>query len=128
MFSCSKDKSLNSSSFPQKWQLVKIRSTWTGEEETGDSLEFQEYYLFNPDSTFIKHRDYQEKSYEATGTFFKTEENGSTLFELDYDSVSPLVGSCYNDSTEVLALKSNDQMVNTWMACDGPGLEYERVK
>ena len=128
LVSCSKDKSLNSSSFPQKWQLVKMTGQVPNSETTGENMDWQEYYQFNSDGTFTKHRDYQGETYEATGTFLSTNQNGDTYFELDFNTDSPIIGSCDGPGMEVLWLKSSDQLINTWQNCDGPGMEYARVK
>ena len=47
---------------------------------------------------------------------------------LTYAAASPIIGACTTEPKETLALKNDDTLVSTWQNCDGPGLEYQKVK
>ena len=59
----------------------------------------------------------------------KLSEFDELMMTLTYDRENNLAGSCYASKLkEVLWIKSNSEMQNTWNHCDGPGLIYERVE
>lgn len=125
--SCSKEE-FNADDFPQKWVLEKTTGQISNSEQFGEDMEWQEYYLLNSDGTFLKHRERDGVSYNAYGHFIFIEMTDGRLLELTYDSDYEIIGSCNGNQTEGLWLKSNKKLVGTWLACDGPGLEYKRVE
>lgn len=125
LISCSKTKDED---FPQKWQLIKTTGQIPNSERTGADMAFQEYYMFNSNGTFIKHRERDGKVIEAFGTFRFENESDGKYYYLTYNSVSELIGSCYSNNIETLRLKSGDILFNTWSGCDGTGLEYARIE
>jgi hypothetical protein len=127
LFACSKfylDK------FPQTWQLIKISSDQVPNDSgtTGTDMPYQELYLLNSDGTFIKSREKDGITTEASGSFSVIESEGEKYFELIYNSSNdPLISSC-SPGKEVLWIKSEKTIVGTWSYCDGPILEYQRIK
>lgn len=136
LFSCStKDEieevnEFDSSKYPQKWELVRMTGQFADSELTGANMPWQEFYLLESDSTFLRWRENDGKKSEEIGTFsFKESQFNELMMTLKYDRPNDLVGSCYGSKTkEVLWIKSNDKMQNTWNECDGPGLEYKRAE
>jgi len=128
MFSCTKNQKFDSKQYPQKWQLIKMTGQLPNSETTGTNMEWQEYYLLNSNGTFTKSREQQGILTKASGTYtFKNLSDG-TYLELTYESDNALIGSCISGLKESLWLKSGNRMMDTWSSCDGPGLEYERVR
>ena len=131
LVSCQKEDSeeFQIGAYPQTWQLVKSTSSWTNTVLTGTELPYQEKYVFQADSTFTKTRQKGNQTTEASGTFSVRPYNGRQFNILTYNAANDLIGSCYSRSLrEDLALIANDTLRNTWEACDGPRLEYKRVK
>ncbi len=113
----------------QKWQLIKMSSSWTNDEKTGDAMEWQEYYIFSPDSTFSKFRVMNGKSEEAAGTFavVQYENDADDYLELHFESGTAIKTSCHSEPKEVLRFRSKNSIESTWNACDGLGLEYTLI-
>ena len=129
LLSCSKNDNFDIEKYPQKWQLIKMSSGMVPNSETsGENMEWQEYYLLNSDGTFTKHREWDGSQTEASGTFSFTEGTDGKYLKLFYNEESTLIGNCSGDNTESLWLRSERKLTGTWLACDGPGLEYERVE
>jgi len=134
--SCSKDddvgrkQEFDSSKYPQKWELVRITGQLVGSEQTGEDMQWQEFYLLKSDGTFLRNRENEGVIFKESGTFSIHEtQNEELLITLTYNRANDLVGSCYGSETEeVLYVTSSSTIQNTWNACDGPGLEYKRVE
>ncbi len=128
VISCSKDQKVDPNRYPQKWQLVKMTGQIPNAETTGDDMEWQEYYVLYSDRTFSKYRERDSVSTNASGTFVFNTVSDATYLELHYGSGNDIIGSCTSDYTESLWLKSESELIGTWFYCDGPGLEYARVR
>lgn len=114
--------------YPQKWKLIKMSGQLSNALTTGNDMEWQEYYLLDSNGTFIKSRERDGQHSEATGNFkFKDLSEGKFL-QLNYNSISNLIGSCTSNISETLWVRSENKMTGTWSYCDGPELEYERMK
>ena len=113
----------------QKWQLVEMSGSIANvPPSTGSDMNWQEYYLLYPDSTFTKVRERDGDVREAGGTYaFVTLSDGEYL-ELSYPSPNDLIGSCTTEPKELLFFQSENKLTGTWQACDGPGLVYEKVE
>lgn len=114
--------------YPQQWQLVRISGEDGQSSKHGGRLEWQEFYLLNPDGTFLKSRLDNGTKISATGVFSVQETPDETTLVLTYDAPSEIIGTCTSDLQETLVFLSNNFLIGTWAACDGPGLEYFRVK
>lgn len=133
-FSCSvedyREDDINLQYTVQKWELVRMTGSFVNSETTGDEMEWQEYYIFSPDGTFLKSRTIDGLTVEAWGTFEVVEYDNDDMdyLELVYTSGQELIGSCNGDRTEILVYRSEKTISNTWQACDGPGLDYNLVE
>lgn len=110
----------------QRWQLVKMSGNVKNSETTGSKMEWQEYYLLNPDRTFIKSRNRNGVTTEATGIYSYVTIADEVFLEFLYTTENELIGSCVSSSLTESLVVTDDQLVSTWWACDGPGLFYER--
>ncbi|WP_022823766.1 hypothetical protein [Hymenobacter norwichensis] len=128
--SCQKDEVVETqtTTYPQTWQLVKSTSGWTNTILTGAALPWQETYVFQADSTFTKTRIQNGQAVDAHGTFSVRTSTSGQYSILTYNATNSLIGTCTpSQLKEYLFVKPNDTLVNSWEACDGPRLEYEKV-
>ncbi|MFS4467556.1 hypothetical protein [Maribacter sp. 2210JD10-5] len=121
-------KEVKSSNYPQKWMLVKMTGQMADSEITGENMAWQEYYLLESSGKFVKYRNQNGKKSKGMGTYKIVEENDGNYLELVYNTHNPIIGSCSIDQKEVLWFQEENKLLGTWQACDGPGLEYKRVK
>ncbi len=128
MASCVDDVTNVKEQYPQQWQLLRMTGSLDDAIKTGDRLEWQEFYLLKADGTFLKSRlDDGVKTF-ATGSFTFEEKEDEYLLLLTYDAPTEIIGGCEPEPRETLILLSDDLLVSTWPACDGPGLEYYRTQ
>lgn len=100
----------------------------TNSETTGKDMDWQEYFVFNADSTFVKSREQNGQVKEAKGTYAVSTTANEKYFVLTYQSGYELKASCLSGPPqENLRIVSSNKIVGTWNICDGPGLEYELV-
>ncbi len=112
----------------QKWELVKMTGSFTGTETTGADMEWQEYYIFNSNATFIKSRDIGGEVKEASGTYITETFNEQEYLELTYSKGKELIASCSGNDKEQLFFSKGDVLKGNWNICDGPELEYKQLK
>lgn len=110
----------------ERWQLVKMTGGLLNSETAGSDMEWQEYYLLRSNGTFLKSRSTGTSVVNVIGTYKSVELSGELYFELNHQDENPLVGSC-TSSTQELLRRVDDQLLGTWLACDGPGLEYVKI-
>jgi len=125
--SCSKDNDDTTEDYHGKWILVKMSGSIQNSETTGSAMEWQEFYLFNNDATFTKSRTRNTVTTTASGTYITQNGSDGLYLELTYSKDSEIIGSCYRNQKEALYFRSNTILSNTWNACDGPGLDYQKV-
>lgn len=135
LYSCSQDEPMPLEDTQlqfknQKWELFRMTGDVEGTELTGEQMEWQEYYLFKLDGTFEKVREREGAVSKASGSFEVVEYNNddSDYLELSYATGLELMGNCSGDSKEVLVYRTTTMISNTWLACDGPGLDYSLVQ
>jgi hypothetical protein len=123
-FGCSDDDDTNACGLELK--LVKITSSWTGDEAAGDEMSWQETIVLSNDSTFLKRRNAVGTVTEATGHYTYITRDGKKYVELTYDqNDSALRASCSPTLTDLIEVKSNKLFINSdWQHCDGPILDY----
>lgn len=131
IFACTKkdDDTEKASNFLEYYELVKMTNSAIGTVTTGTEMEWQEaYLLFVTDSTFKKSRIADKVTFEATGTYtYKTIENQKYI-EFTFNEDSIVISNCFGDLVETLQVfEDGDRLISTWSACDGPGLEYNRM-
>lgn len=111
----------------QEWRLVSMSGS-DGSVAKGAEMEWQETYRFGADGTFTKTRTANGETLFGSGRFERAEANNEQLVELAYSEANAIVGSCLGQESETLILDDNNaRLRSTWLACDGPGLIYERV-
>lgn len=129
-FACTNDKKENTSmGVTGKWTLTKMGGNFSTNPNTmitGINMEWQEYYIFNEDGTFIKSRQRNGNTTEVVGTYASTTSNNSISLELVFNSESEIVGTCDGQLKESLFITSGNILKSSWSACDGPLLEYEK--
>jgi len=114
-----------------EWELVRSIDSETQEVITGDDMWARETYVFNSDSTFQKQRIAGGVMSEATGGYIESGAGSSSDFErnitLTFETGLEIIGSCTpSEGIELLRVFDNGSMTNTWSACDGPEMYYER--
>lgn len=95
---------------------------------TGSDMAWQEYYLLSADGTFIKYRERDNEVKVESGTFTYINLSDGKYLELVYPADNELVGNCTQEPKELLKSESENMLIGTWWACDGPGLKYKRVE
>tara|TARA_R110000868_G_scaffold325809_2_gene586674 strand:+ start:5997 stop:6416 length:420 start_codon:yes stop_codon:yes gene_type:complete len=110
----------------QKWQLVRMTGSFVNSETTGEAMDWQEYFIFKTDGTFIKSRIFEGTEKEAFGTYQKIESEDYSYLELQYISGNELKASC--SQTESLIIRGANILTGNWSICDGPRLEYKQMK
>jgi hypothetical protein len=128
LLSCTKEDEFDFEQYHQKWQLIKMTGQIPNSETTGIDMEWQEFYLLNSNSTFIKSRERNGVLTEESGNFSFEDLSDGKYLVLTYGSDNSIIGNCTSDLKEVLMVKSDTRMLGTWSACDGPGLEYKRIE
>ncbi|UWX54693.1 hypothetical protein NYZ99_17890 [Maribacter litopenaei] len=96
----------------------------------GEEMEWQEYYVFNPDGSFLKSREQNGTVLEATGTFEMVEfdNDDADYLELTFTTGKELATSCFSyEGIEILRYISNRKLESMWKACDGSDLYYDLV-
>jgi hypothetical protein len=129
--SCTKDTeettAVTTAGYLGKWTLVKTSGSIPNSEATGTAMEWQEFYLFNNDGTFIKSRVRNGVKTTASGTYTTQNYPEGMYLELTYSKDNELIGNCFSNLIEGLYIKANNTLSSNWSACDGPGLEYQKV-
>ncbi len=118
-----------------KWNLVQMSGNFPNSETTGENMEWQESYLFNPDGSFLKIRMRDNAVIEADGTFVINE--NTSLFEdplidfyieILFSNSNSIAASCYSGGMKEELFFRNGRMISNYHACDGSGLEYKKAK
>lgn len=127
--SCTKDTEVatTTTDYLGKWTLVKMSGSMINSVTTGTAMEWQESYLFKNDGTFEKTRIRGTVEIKALGTYTMIQHQDGKYLELIYAKDSELIGSCFGNLKEELYFATNTTLSSTWSACDGPGLEYQKV-
>lgn len=136
--SCSVDAdeiNLNREDIYGKWDLVKMTGSFGNSLTTGEDMEWQETYVFNPDGTFLKTRARDGELIEAVGSFVITENNSqfnepliTFSIEILFSNSNSIAASCYSGGMKEELYFRGARMLSNYHACDGPGLEYEKSK
>lgn len=128
LYACSTDYDFTINNPTQKWELVKISGKLLDSEISGNTMDFQETYIINSDSTFIKTRTKNTEIWILRGTYnYMTYKNNNYII-FNYDMASPIIGNCSNNLNEVLLFSSKTESTNTWFECDGPKLDYRKIE
>lgn len=127
--SCTKDteEATTTTDYLGKWTLIKMSGSMINSVTTGAAMEWQEAYLFKNDGTFEKSRIRSTVETKATGTYTMIQYQDGKYLELIYAKDSEIIGNCYGNLKEELYFVTNTTLSSTWKACDGPGLEYQKL-
>lgn len=129
LFSCSKNSDETTEfNYQGTWTLTKMSGGLIFYETTGDDMDWQEFYVLNDDETFLKSRTQDGVTIEASGTYsvLETPSDGAYIV-LSYPETNTIIASCTYSTKEELYIDTN-KLLGTWNYCDGPGLEYERLR
>lgn len=115
--------------FPQRWELFQMSSGMVPNSEiTGDEMEYQEYYIFNDDTTFSKTRIQDQEEITEKGSYSIVEMDNRQTFRIRFNQDNDLIGNCSMEPVEFLYLDDdNKTLLSNWWACDGPGLSYKQI-
>ncbi|MFL1897282.1 hypothetical protein ACJRPK_16380 [Aquimarina sp. 2-A2] len=125
-YSCNSDDDTNPRVYEDLWVLVKMSGTQPNSETTGDAMEWQEFYDFSDDTTFIKSRTRNNTTIEIFGVYKDSVVQGEAVLFLSYPEDNEIIGSCSGTPEEQLYFTSATTMISNWQACDGPALFYEK--
>jgi hypothetical protein len=126
--SCTKDtEETITTDYNGKWKLVSMYGAMLNMGTTGAAMGWQEAYSFNNDGTFIKSRVENAIETTVSGTYITKNYQDGMHLELTYSNDNEIIGNCSGDLKEELYFKSKNYLSNTWNACDGPVLEYQKV-
>ena len=115
--------------WPQKWQLVEMTGNMANTPpQKGQDMAWQEWYVLYKDGSFTKTRERGGEITESKGKYTIKSSDDRKYIELAHDADNDLVGSCVSGKIETLAVTSETSLRGTWLICDGPGLEYQRVE
>ena len=130
LVSCSSDEAVATGDVDYfgNWELTKMSSAFTPAISFSNALEWKESYDFNENGTFTKTRLRDNKSITVSGTYVVTKTPNEIQFELTYEKDNDIIGSCSAEPKEILFINSSKKLFSTWQNCDGPDLEYEKVK
>lgn len=126
--SCSSDNQSPLQNYLGKWELTQMTGTVPNSETTGSKMEWQEYYLIKPNGKFIKSRNRNGIITEISGTYKIVNSSTENLLMFKYSNESQIIGSCTSKLNETLYFNSQNILFNSWNACDGPSLKYEKSK
>ncbi|MEX2591126.1 MAG: hypothetical protein WD426_00030 [Anditalea sp.] len=132
--SCKEDEIQPDLAVQGEWILVKSEGSMTGKVLEGEELEWKETYDFNDDNTFIKTRETDDGSFQASGEFSLIEAEISdsskarAYLTLTFQSGEEIIiGTCNGTGKiEELIITHQGELINTWGYCDGAILYYEK--
>ena len=97
--------------------------------QTGANLSWQEFYVMQANGTFSKTRERDGVKTSAFGTYKVDGTTDTKYIRLTYENDNDIIGNCTAEPTETLSFKSESTLLMAeWSMCDGPRLEYRRVK
>ncbi|WP_298417297.1 lipoprotein [uncultured Kordia sp.] len=124
--SCNSDDDTISNEVFGNWILTSMHGSIPNSLVTGAAMEWQESYLLNTDGSFVKVRQRDGVTTEATGTFvISITQDGRTL-TLTFDTDNDIIASC-SYLVEYMVFQSESSFNSTWEICDGAGLTYKKT-
>ncbi|WP_157971968.1 hypothetical protein [Pleomorphovibrio marinus] len=132
--SCSNDEQKPAFHLTGEWVLKEYSVfSWQNGELMSMDLPWEEHVVFRFNKTFEKTRKSGEETIRATGTYTLTPsrayDSSMTRYHisLQFESGEEIIGGCSSSQgQEDMVLTWNDEVFNTWAACDGPLLVYRR--
>lgn len=133
LYSCSIETSVPDNYEHQgTWELVRTRSNMA--DAAYEEPQVRETYTFRNNGTFIKSRfeGASEETAEGTYKLVNRPWNGAgeplLFLDLKFTTGLPLVANCAVEPVEHLIINSEYLLINTWVACDGFLMEYEKTE
>lgn len=128
--SCSNDDGdSKNTSYYGKWELSRMAGNgFILAVYSIGQPQWKETYDFKKDNTFIKTKVQNETTITASGTFSVATIQNRPHLQLTYTNPSEIVGSCKGNQSEELVVNEAGTLNSTWQNCDGPSLEYKKVK
>lgn len=133
LYSCSVETSVpDNYEHRGTWELVRTRSNMADADYK--EPEVRESYTFRNNGTFVKSRFGGASKETAEGTYKLVNRpwNGAgeplLFLDLIFGAGNPLVANCTVEPVEHLIITSEYLLVNTWIACDGFLMEYEKTE
>ncbi|EDP98594.1 hypothetical protein U8527_21520 [Kordia algicida OT-1] len=109
------------------WKLVEMSGSILNWQTTGADMDWQETYTLNTNGTFMKTRVQNGTTTQASGTFTFIEGTADgNVIDFTFDSDNDIIANCSAELVERMYLESDDTFFSGWIACDGPGLKYEK--
>lgn len=132
--SCSVDSSVPDDYEHQgKWVLRSVQNNMVNASKS-EHLSYRETYIFQHNGTFVKIRQQENSEEKAQGRYKLVQRpwNGvgePLLFlDLNFETYSPIIANCTREPVEHLLITSEYILVNSWIACDGLTMEYEKIE
>lgn len=126
MASCSTNTNENNlKKGEQSWKLVRMTGSFINSESTGSDMAWQETIKLKENGSFEKTRQRDGQTITVNGNYNYSEFEDGTYLILDYGKENELIGNCTGNLKETYWVISDSKLQGTWLACDGPGLEYE---
>ena len=133
LYSCSVETSVPDNYEHQgTWELVRTRSNMANADYEEPTV--REMYTFRNNGTFEKSRFEGASEETAKGTYKLVNKawqgDGEPLLFLDlyFEEGISLVANCTVEPVENLIITSEYVLVNTWIACDGFLMEYQKTE
>jgi hypothetical protein len=132
IFSCSKseeelevyDLQQTKAEIPGTWKLYKTSGMDGSTQE--ENLEFQETYTFTSDNNFTKERITADTEIMASGVYsveYNDQDQRPNVI-LTFDSQNEIIANNNDSLKEYLFINTSGELMNAWIAYDGPGLYY----
>lgn len=129
MVSCSSDNDDNKPAYIGKWELSSMDRNKNPAANSAPIMEWQETYTFNSKGNFSKTRIKDGKTSTVSGTYTVTKNADRTELSLHYSAQNEIIGTCSSDLTEHLYIVDTFEVLyNSWGTCDGPSMEYNKIK
>lgn len=127
LFSCVEDDPEPTNDISGKWKLISMSGNTPNSETTGQDMDWQENYELKPDETFVKTRVRDGQTTTATGNYSRLNLSDGEYIQLTFNEESDIIGTCIGELKEELFLNTKSSFSSTWLACDGPGLNYQKI-
>lgn len=124
----SEDRNTLPEGLPQLWKLTSMNLGLSGEVLTGDEVPYSQTIALSADSTFTKTRLQDDETLLAKGTFSYTERDGEQYIVFLNSENNDLIGNCNRSLEEWFLFTSETVFYGGGLACDRPGLGYERTE
>lgn len=106
-----------------RWHMTGMISGWVLSKTPASQLDYNEYYDFKANGTFLKNRSTVKEN--ATGKYIIRKLTDGTYMELIFDNKNSELHECLSEN-EWLKLDDDGKLNTGSLPCDGLGYQYER--